>query len=254
MTHLLTNKPFKLDTNLFDWLSSVTYSIIIKYCALVRLTNLQKLKFRLRSKEEVTIVLKSPIITSGQLLCLDLQIITKEAIFPSLKTLSQCRFLDKLRLKGPIEEDLHDSSLPTSLVKLTLESSRILRDPMVVLEKLPNLRILWLISHAYDGSKMACSVGGFPKLETLELRGLTNLEEWLVEKGAMPSLKKLTIGGIPKLKMIPEGLKFVTTLQQLNVADMKSKFKYRLRPKEDGTEGKDFYEVRHISSIVFGKF
>ncbi|PON60691.1 LRR domain containing protein [Parasponia andersonii] len=100
---------------------------------------------------------------------------------------------------------------------------------MAVLEKLPNLKRLRLYSGSYMGSKLVCSAGGFPKLETLRLCYLYFLEEWRMEKGAMPSLQILDLDYVPKLEMIPEGLKFVWTLRQLNVTDMYKSFMDRLR-------------------------
>ncbi|KAF2322086.1 hypothetical protein GH714_006478 [Hevea brasiliensis] len=41
------------------------------------------------------------------------------------------------------------------------------------------------------GKKMLCSYGGFPKLEVLKFKKMEPLEEWNVEKGALPSLKSL---------------------------------------------------------------
>ncbi|PON54389.1 LRR domain containing protein [Trema orientale] len=87
---------------------------------------------------------------------------------------------------------------------------------MAVLERLPNLRLLQLLFDSYCGSKLVCSAGGFPKLETLQLCYLNSLEEWQIEKDAMPSLKRLNLAYIPQLRMIPERLQFVTTIRRLN--------------------------------------
>ncbi|KAG6647405.1 hypothetical protein CIPAW_07G077000 [Carya illinoinensis] len=64
--------------------------------------------------------------------------------------------------------------------------------------KLPNLRVLsgWEV---FVGKQMVCLENGFPKLESLLLRGLLNLEEWTVESGAMPSLHHLKISNCIKL-------------------------------------------------------
>ncbi|PON37647.1 hypothetical protein PanWU01x14_318710 [Parasponia andersonii] len=88
---------------------------------------------------------------------------------------------------------------------------------------------------------------GFPKLETLKLIGLRELQGWEIEKGAIPCLRILDIYRIPKLTMIPERLRFISSLRELNV-QMSSSFVDRIR-LEDGTEGEDFYKVRHIPSL-----
>ncbi|RVW75226.1 putative disease resistance protein [Vitis vinifera] len=71
----------------------------------------------------------------------------------------------------------------THLYHLELEYCNIEQDPMVTLEKLPNLRILQLLYSSYMGKKMVCSSGGFQRLETLKLKGLKELRELIVEEG-----------------------------------------------------------------------
>ncbi|KAA8546863.1 hypothetical protein F0562_003292 [Nyssa sinensis] len=95
---------------------------------------------------------------------------------------------------------------------------------MVILGKLPNLRILRLLQDSYIGSKMVCSADGFPQLEILELNGLEELEDWRVEETAMPTLRGLHIERNLRLRMIPEGLKFVNTLRELTLSLMRKTF------------------------------
>ncbi|PON54387.1 NB-ARC domain, LRR domain containing protein, partial [Trema orientale] len=274
LMHLLTSAPLMLkyrgspprfdesQLRISGHMKLVSNVLMIRCDALFKLTNLQKLKILLRNKKEATTLLESPITKSSRLRYLDMKMEVyindaakdqEAAVFPSLMSLiPQCRFLHKLRLEGPIEEDLHDSShhcfrsLPTSLTEVTLVCSHMNRHSMAVLEKLPNLRLLRLISDAYCDSEMVCSANGFPKLESLYLFKLRSLRGWRIEKDAMPSLKKLDLVKISQLKMIPEGLKFVTTLQSLDVTYMGPDFKHRLR-----VEGEDFYKVCHIPSILF---
>ena len=92
---------------------------------------------------------------------------------------------------------------------------------------------------------MAFSIGGFPKSEILRLLDLACFVEWEFEEGAMPNLKKLDIERVYKQRMIPEGLKHVTTLCELNINQMSKKFVDRLR----ASGGEDFYKVRHIPFI-----
>ncbi|KAG6677205.1 hypothetical protein I3842_14G014000 [Carya illinoinensis] len=114
---------------------------------------------------------------------------------------------------------------------------------MPTLGKLPNLRVLsgWEV---FVGKQMVCLENGFPKLESSLLRGLLNLEEWTVESGAMPSLPHLKISNCIKLKMVPDGLRSVSTLQELEIRWMPRTFKLRL-------EGEDFFQVQHVPSIIF---
>ncbi|EOY13111.1 Disease resistance protein family [Theobroma cacao] len=117
---------------------------------------------------------------------------------------------------------------------------------MPTLEKLPNLRILKLDHGAFTGKKMVCSAECFPKLDSLTLGWLENLEEWTVDEGAMPTLRHLEIGHCRKLKMLPDGLRFITTLRQLKIEMMPMAFKDKL---VEG--GEDFFKVQHVPSIIF---
>ncbi|KAL2229610.1 UNVERIFIED_CONTAM: putative disease resistance RPP8-like protein 2 [Sesamum indicum] len=143
----------------------------------------------------------------------------------------------------------YEIELCQNLLTLNLEGCYIKEDPMKILEKLPVLTSLRFQSHAYVGRKMVCSASGFPKLTELTLSSLRNLEEWRVEERAMPNLSRLIIQVCVKLKMIPEGLKFITTLKQLAIGDMPNKFNDRLQVV-DGKEGEDYYKIKHIPSIL----
>ncbi|TYJ16386.1 hypothetical protein E1A91_A10G249100v1 [Gossypium mustelinum] len=113
-----------------------------------------------------------------------------DCLDPDLEPLSQYYHLSKLKLFGRIEDKPHPNGhvlkfLPSNIVKLTLAGCKLSQDPMVVLEKLCHLRILYL-KDAYIGSKMMCSSNGFPKLDYLRMIFLSKLEEWEIEDGAMP--------------------------------------------------------------------
>ncbi|GMN52787.1 hypothetical protein TIFTF001_021918 [Ficus carica] len=197
----------------------------VRFDNLVKLTNLQNLKIAAISDKDARALLECPIFKTGSLRSLFMRLVGNHE-FPKLQPLSHCHLLTKLHLVGRIPEG-NLQCLPPSLVKLTLVFSNAHQDPMPVLEKLPNLEFLWLGRNSYYESKMVCSADGFPSLETLRLVGLPSLNEWRIEQGAMPSLKRLLIAEIPELQKIPEGLKFVTTLQQLDF--IPSTFVDRLR-------------------------
>ena len=57
-----------------------------------------------------------------------------------------------------------------------------------------------------------------------------NIEEWRVKEGAMPSLCHLRIDNCWGLKAIPDGLRFVTTLRELEINFMPKSFKDKLDP------------------------
>ncbi|KAF2296144.1 hypothetical protein GH714_036345 [Hevea brasiliensis] len=95
--------------------------------------------------------------------------------------------------------------------------------------------VLSLENNVYEGSKMVCSATGFPQLETLTLKSF-GLEQWETEEGAMPCLKSLSLS-LGKLKMIPEGLRFLTSVRELKLIHM-VRCEERVRVV-NGVEGED---------------
>ncbi|KAJ3672621.1 hypothetical protein LUZ60_007342 [Juncus effusus] len=135
-------------------------------------------------------------------------------VFPSLHKLKVC---GKLSDSKPLPAY---SLFPQGLTKLALINSRLNKDPMPTLEKLPNLVILSLEDRAYDGKSMVCSPMGFPLLTRLVIKKLEKLEEWKVAFGAMKRLGSLTIEGCRRLKMLPEGLQHINSLKEMKLIQM----------------------------------
>ncbi|OVA01820.1 Disease resistance protein [Macleaya cordata] len=159
----------------------------------------------------------------------------------------QCSHLLALRLWIPVERlpnNLHESS--PNLTYLILDGCELKDDPMATLERLPNLLELSIKNSAYMGRDFTCLANGFPRLESLGIDDLYNLEEWRVEEGAMPRLKTLTIQSCRQLKKVPEGLKFITTLCKLEFIWMPKEFEDRVRGG-----GEDSYIVQHVPSVTF---
>ena len=65
----------------------------------------------------------------------------------------------------------------------------------------------------------------------------------------MPCLEDLAIFRPIKLRMIPEGLKFVSTLQKLSTLFQPAQLNERIRAEDIG-ERKEFYKVQHIPSVI----
>ncbi|KAL5833743.1 hypothetical protein ACOSQ3_017417 [Xanthoceras sorbifolium] len=131
--------------------------------------------------------------------------------FASLQPLSSCPQLIDLRLRGKMEklpEDIHEI-LP-NLECLYLGVSRFQDDPMPLLEKLPNLMILYLDSGFYSGKTLTCSAKGFLRLEILRLDVDDELlKEWIVEEGALLRLRGLRIDPNNSKLTMPERLRSV---------------------------------------------
>nr|POE48321.1 putative disease resistance protein [Quercus suber] len=177
--------------------------------------------------------------------------------------ISRCPLIEKLHLYKHLKKLPEAHQFSPNLAKLTLSGTKLEEDPVETLEKLPNLKILCfrhelekespdsnqLVGRAsFNGKNMVCSERGFPLLQSLLLSHLYYLEEWRVEQGAMPSLCHLEIEFCGGLKMIPDGLRFITTLQELKIKNMTKSFTDRLH---EG--GPDFDKVKHVPSLVFQK-
>ncbi|GMP37676.1 hypothetical protein CsSME_00009260 [Camellia sinensis var. sinensis] len=216
--------------------------------------------------KDLVVMLKSPILNNSNRLLQyssfsiigDFQTEEEQSL---VRQLLGCHHLRQLSLRESLNK-LPDQ-FPPNLTNLILRCTELEEDPMPTLGKLPNLRTLILGFDSYIGKEMVCSSGpssisgggggegyggcnggGFPKLINLSLWGLRNLEEWRVEQGAMHCLFRLLIVACPKLKEIPDGLKFITTLRQLNIIHVSKALQQRVRKG-----GQDYYKVKHVPSI-----
>ncbi|KAK4425311.1 Disease resistance RPP8-like protein 3 [Sesamum alatum] len=168
-----------------------------------------------------------------------------------LRRLVMCESLSILRIMGRLSKlPAYEAQLYRNVTILWLMNTKIEEDPMKILEKLPMLRTLSLGTNAYMGIEMVCGATGFPQLKGLTLDKLPNLVEWRVEEGAMPNLSNLYISRCNKLEMIPEGLKFITTLKQLVIGGMPAEFKKRVNDEE----GEDYHKIKHIPFIDFYEY
>ncbi|KAH7689023.1 P-loop containing nucleoside triphosphate hydrolase protein [Dioscorea alata] len=156
------------------------------------------------------------------------------------------------------------SEFPTCLTKLELCLSRLEQDPMPKLERLQYLVTLKLSQSVYLGKTMLCSTGGFPSLKSLFITSLwpkkytatlpvlwdedamPNLEEWRVERGAMPKLAFLKLTSCPMLKVFPD-LQHVMSLQKLELGDMSQRLRLRLQRKA----GEDWYKIQHVPKLTY---
>ena len=161
-----------------------------------------------------------------------------------MQILSSGPHIYKLDVHYRIKKLLETHQFPPNLAELDLQYTYLEEDPMPTLEKLPNLKILCLFESTEK--EMVCSKGGFPLLQYLLLKGLDKVEECRVEEGVMPSLSHLEIFSYKKLKTIPDGLKSITTLRELEIKHMPKSFKDRLHKG-----GLDFDKVKHVPSLIF---
>lgn len=120
---------------------------------------------------------------------------------------------------------------------------------MLTLEKLPNLRILQLLSSSYLGRKLVCSFEGFLKLESLTLSDLSELEELSLEEGAMCGLRSLKIEGCGNMRGLVHGLLHLKNLQQLKLKRVNPELTEDL----DLAEGEELCRIRSITRKIQDK-
>ncbi|KAL6322642.1 hypothetical protein AAG906_015328 [Vitis piasezkii] len=153
--------------------------------------HLKQLKLDLRYRPE----LKRGLSTSNA------EVESTTILFPGLESFSHHKCLYKLHLVGTIRKLPVETTLyPPNLMQLKLLDTKMEEDPMPILGRLPNLRILTLLYNSYLGRRMNCPHGGFLRLEFLQMQLLENLEDLSVEEGAMPNLKTLKIEYCNKMR------------------------------------------------------
>ncbi|KAJ4834501.1 hypothetical protein Tsubulata_030349 [Turnera subulata] len=127
-------------------------------------------------------------------------------------------FLEKLILFGKLENIPQWFKSLQNLRHLGLLRSRLANDPLPHLEELPNLRRLELVK-VYEGLHLEFK-NGFSNLEWLAIDRCSNLQSITIAKGVMPGIKKLTIQACGMLTEVPRGIKYLTNLQELVLADL----------------------------------
>ncbi|KAK1310366.1 Disease resistance protein RPM1 [Acorus calamus] len=161
-----------------------------------------------------------------------------------LETLNPPQCLAELKFDGRL------NALPlwfgylANLTRLVLRGCKLREDPIPSLQSLPKLAYLWLGS-AFDGRQMRVQGRGFPSLIQLQLIGLNELNEIIIEEGAMKRLELLELRYCTELKKLPMGIEFLTRLQEFRIYDMPKEFLERL-----GSVGEDHPKVRHIPIVL----
>ncbi|XP_078153429.1 putative disease resistance RPP8-like protein 2 isoform X3 [Carex rostrata] len=101
--------------------------------------------------------------------------------------------------------------LPPHLIYFQINYCHFQQDVMPV--SLHCLKFL-LLDGVKTNKKIRCSTKGFNQLEDLWLNNITVLEDWEIEEGAMPNLKKLNVSECEKL-CVPQGLRHLANLEEL---------------------------------------
>nr|XP_015896475.2 disease resistance protein RPM1-like [Ziziphus jujuba var. spinosa] len=156
-------------------------------------------------------------------------------------------FLQHLVLTGLLKKLPEWFPKLENIQQLCLSFSRLHEDPLKCLKGLPNLVNLWLYQ-AYDGEQLHFEEGGFGKLKVLSLGKMYTLKVLKIDQGALPLLEELGIGPSPLLKEVPSDIQNLKNLKLLKIYQMPRKFVLDMQP---GTEGRDYWKVKHIHSVHF---
>ncbi|KAI3908023.1 hypothetical protein MKW98_003668 [Papaver atlanticum] len=149
--------------------------------------------------------------------------------------------LTKLHIRGPLPVFL----FPSNLVKLVLSSiNRPDIELMAALGNLKDLKFLSFLPSSCTGKTITFSAGKFPRLQSLEIAGLPNLRELVVEEGALTSLTHLVIRSCD-LRKLPERLGQMQ-LQELQLHNMHRQLINGLKENV----GDNWDQIKHIPSVL----
>ncbi|KAM4102582.1 hypothetical protein ACJW30_06G012100 [Castanea mollissima] len=154
--------------------------------------------------------------------------------------------LQTLILSGRIEKLPEWIPKLKCIVRIGLDWSRLMDDPLKVLQALSNLMDL-LLFDGYRGEQLHIEGGGFQKLKFLGLRNLGGLNMLIIDEDALPLLEILEIGPSPQLRKVPTGIQHLRSLKNLQFYEMPTEFVLSMQP----AEGPEFWKVKHIPSVHF---
>ncbi|KAL6339363.1 hypothetical protein AAG906_028095 [Vitis piasezkii] len=118
------------------------------------------------------------------------------------------------------------------------------------ISRLPNLVRVGLVRSKLvnDPMQQLCfGATGFQKLKRLHLNDLIGLKRVKIEDGTLPLLEELMIGPCPQLEEMPPGIRHLSKLTTLILADLQEELKLSVIPGQ----GRDFEIVKHIPYIHF---
>lgn len=151
--------------------------------------------------------------------------------------------LQRLYLKGCLRK------IPTwigeldYLERIGLQWSKLSDSPLETLKRLPNLTELQLVD-CFNGEDLTFEASGFKKLKILLIEDFTNVNMIVIENGAMPELKKMSLRRCPLVGMMVLGVAGLITVEELTLYDMAEELVAKLR-----IDGEERGYVQHIPLI-----
>ncbi|CAK8565695.1 unnamed protein product [Lathyrus sativus] len=178
--------------------------------------------------EEVESILSSSINEMQHLEKLNVELPFQSDKSIGLDLISTRMMLRKLSLNGMLKRLPKSIPMLQNLVVLRLKCSYLTKDPMQSLKSLQHLLILSLTYSAFEGLCLHFEDGGFQKLKELYVENLSELRDIIIEKGALPSLKKLQLLWLFNLKNLPIGILHLEKLEVLNIQDTRCKIEQNI--------------------------
>ena len=225
------------------------FNIEAKNIALIEelgsLGQLRKLEIS-KLKRENGMALCTVVEKMSHLRSLDISATNEEEVLELQSMSSPPPLLTTLLLFGRLEKLPEWIAKLKSIVRVGFHWSRLMDDPLKVVQALPNLMEIRLFD-GYEGERLHIEGGGFKKLKLLGLRNLRRLNRLIIDKGVLPLLVKLRIGPCPQLKEMPSGIHYLKSLKFLDFYEMPTELVLSLQPDE----GLDFWKVKHVPFVVF---
>ncbi|RWR74002.1 disease resistance protein RPM1-like protein [Cinnamomum micranthum f. kanehirae] len=178
------------------------------------------------------------------LLHLSVRVKSEEEIIDLDAVYSPPAHLKYLKLEGRLERLPPWIGSLQNLAHLMLQMSHLKEDPLSSLEALPNLISLRL-RMAYVGEELCFRHGCFLKLKALAISEILKLNLIKIENGSMTCIETLHLMKCPELKRIPEGMQYLTTLQELFLVGMSEELIQRIKA------GRERVNLLHIPFIRY---
>ncbi|KAL8462089.1 hypothetical protein ACS0TY_033244 [Phlomoides rotata] len=161
---------------------------------------------------------------------LDLCAATKDEFLEVGEMRNPPQTLQRLYLKGRLKEFPRWISSIKNLLRVRLMWSKMEASPLQALEILPHLMELQLVDCCIE-QELTFSAWGFQKLNSIVIEDMTKLHTIVIQAGAMPQLKQMSIRKCHQMKLSPLGLQYLR-LGELTLYDMVEEFIVRLKGED----------------------
>nr|ALS19717.1 disease resistance protein [Zizania latifolia] len=108
---------------------------------------------------------------------------------------------------------------------LALSWCRLGEDPLGMLAShLPNLTYLRL-NNMHSAKTLVLDSEAFPRLKTLVLKNMLDVDQIKITDGALPCIEGLYIASLPRLDKVPQGIESLSSLKKLSLTNLHEDFK-----------------------------